>query len=86
MRGKNGQMNEIHMRDIHIDTEYIKLDQFLKLTNLVNSEGEAKYFIAQNKVYVNNEIENRRGKKLISGDIVNINNQVYRIVQNGGQK
>ncbi|HHY64777.1 MAG TPA: S4 domain-containing protein YaaA [Clostridiaceae bacterium] len=74
------------MKEITITTEYIKLDQLLKLSRLVNSGGEAKDFIACNDIYVNDEKEIRRGRKLRDGDIVRIGNQVFRIVQNGEQK
>ena len=49
---------------IKINTEYITLQQFLKMTNIISSGGEAKYYLAENEVYVNNELENRRGRKL----------------------
>ncbi|HHW21809.1 MAG TPA: S4 domain-containing protein YaaA [Clostridiaceae bacterium] len=74
------------MKEIKIDTDYIKLDQFLKLTDTIRTGGEAKLFIAQNDIYVNNERETRRGRKLRGGDIININDkEEYKIVQNGGQ-
>lgn len=79
-------MNENHVKEIKIDTDYIKLDQFLKLTDTIRTGGEAKLFIAQNDIYVNNERETRRGRKLRGGDIININDkEEYKIVQNGGQ-
>lgn len=79
-------MNENHVKEIKIDTDYIKLDQFLKLTDTIRTGGEAKIFIAQNDIYVNNERETRRGRKLRGGDIININDrEEYKIVQNGGQ-
>lgn len=52
------------METIKINTEYITLQQFLKMTNIISSGGEAKYYLAENEVYVNNELENRRGRKL----------------------
>lgn len=79
-------MNEIHVKEIKINTEYIKLDQFLKLSDLVGSGGEARFYIAQNTIYVNDERETRRGRKLFNGDIISINNEDYIIVQNGEQK
>ncbi|NLX63905.1 MAG: S4 domain-containing protein YaaA [Clostridiaceae bacterium] len=71
------------MKDIFINTEYIKLDQFLKYANIIGTGGEARYFIKQNSVLVNNEPEDRRGRKLRNGDIIRVNNKEYRIVQNG---
>ena len=55
---------------ISIDTDYIKLDSFLKLANLVMSGGEAKMVIQEGQVKVNGEIENRRGRKLYPGDTI----------------
>ena len=48
----------------------MKLDQFLKLKNMVSTGGEAKIFIKSGNVKVNGEIETRRGRKLIKGDKV----------------
>lgn len=50
--------------------EYIKLDQFLKLAQLVQSGGEAKHLIQSGEVLVNGEVETRRGRKLYAGDVV----------------
>jgi ribosome-associated protein len=48
----------------------IRLDQFLKLSNLVGSGGEAKLLIQDGLVQVNGEVELRRGRKLQAGDQV----------------
>ena len=48
----------------------IRLDQFLKLANLVGSGGEAKVLIKDGAVLVNGEVEIRRGRKLQAGDEV----------------
>jgi len=64
---------------VKIDTEYIKLDSFLKLANLASSGGEAKMFIIDGMVRVNGETETRRGRKLFPGDRVEINGKVYTV-------
>jgi len=51
-------------KEININTESIKLDQFLKWANIVSSGGEAKNFIQAGNVLVNQEIEYSRGRKL----------------------
>lgn len=71
------------MINIFINTDFIKLDQFLKLSDVISSGGEARSFISENMIFVNNEPENRRGKKLRNGDIVKVNNTEYKVVQNG---
>lgn len=50
----------------------IRLDQFLKLANLVGSGGEAKILIQEGQVSVNEQTETRRGRKLQSGDRVSV--------------
>tara|TARA_Y100001978_G_C23318871_1_gene257390 strand:- start:344 stop:520 length:177 start_codon:yes stop_codon:yes gene_type:complete len=52
----------------------MKLDQFLKWNNIVSSGGEAKMLIISGQVSVNGEIEKKRGRKLIIGDIVKFSN------------
>lgn len=55
---------------VFITTEYIKLESFLKLANLVSSGGEAKLLIQDGLVKVNGEVCLMRGKKLREGDMV----------------
>lgn len=68
------------MIEINIDSEYIKLDQFLKLADLVSTGGHAKYLIQEGLVRVNGEIETRRGKKLRSNDIVEVEGNTIKVV------
>ena len=60
------------MIEITIDSEYIKLDQFLKLADLVSTGGHAKYLIQDGLVKVNGKVETRRGKKLRHQDILEV--------------
>lgn len=68
------------MKTLKITTEYITLQQFLKIENFISSGGEAKYYLQDNKVYVNDELENRRGRKLYPGYIVVVEKQEFKIV------
>lgn len=68
------------MKEIKITTEYIKLDQFLKFSGIVLNGTEAKQFIKNGNVIVNDEVETRRGKKLINGDIVKFMGNKYKII------
>lgn len=68
------------MEEVKITSEYIKLGQFLKLTDIIDSGAQAKGFLEEVSVYVNNEFENRRGRKLYPGDIVEINKKLYKLV------
>ncbi|MDD6301706.1 MAG: S4 domain-containing protein YaaA [Bacillales bacterium] len=58
------------MKEIKIYTEYITLGQFLKLADIIQSGGEAKEFLQYTQVYINGELDNRRGRKLRDGDKV----------------
>lgn len=51
-----------------IDDEFITLSQLLKLTTVISSGGMAKPFLAQYEVYLNGELEDRRGKKCYPDD------------------
>ena len=70
-------MNE--MKKIEIYDEYIKLSQFLKIADLISSGGEAKFFLSENEVKVNGIIDDRRGRKLYKGDIVEVLGSRYII-------
>lgn len=69
------------MEKIIINTEYIKLDQFLKFINVVDGGGMAKVVILEKKVKVNDEVEIRRGRKLRNGDSVEYENEKYIILK-----
>ncbi len=58
------------METITITTEFIRLQDLMKLGNLVSSGGEAKVLIQDGQVSVNGEACLQRGKKLRPGDVV----------------
>ncbi|MBO4750156.1 MAG: RNA-binding S4 domain-containing protein [Lachnospiraceae bacterium] len=58
------------MESIRIKDDFIKLGQLLKLAGFVDSGVEAKIVIQDGLVRVNGEIDTRRGRKVVSGDIV----------------
>lgn len=68
------------MQEIRINTEYIKLDAFLKWTGVASLGSEAKIYILEEMVKVNGEICTQRGKKLRSGDIVEFEGETYKII------
>jgi S4 domain protein YaaA len=67
------------MEIVKIDSEYITLTQFLKMINVVSSGGEAKFFLLENDVFLNNELENRRNKKIYVNDQLIILDKAYKI-------
>lgn len=56
-------------------TSPITLDQFLKITGLVGTGGQAKIAIQEGYVMVNGELETRRRRKLALGDVVVVDNE-----------
>ena len=68
------------MKSIEIYEEPIALYQILKLEALVSSGGEAKAAIDDGRVLVNGEVETRRRKKIMSGDIVEFESERFNIV------
>lgn len=68
------------MNKIEIKTEIIKLDAFLKWAAIVSSGSEAKLYIQDGLVKVNNEICTQRGKKLKAGDIVSFEGSDFEII------
>ena len=67
------------METIKLREDFIKLGQALKAAGLVESGVEAKEVIQNGLVVVNGEIDTRRGRKLVAGDIVTFDGEVIRI-------
>ena len=65
--------------DVPIRDESIRLGQFLKLANLVESGAEAKPAVQDGHVRVNGEVERRRGRQLRVGDVVELGGQAARV-------
>ena len=60
--------------------EYITLQALLKEVGIIQSGGAIKSFLADNQVFFNGELENRRGKKLRIGDVVSLPDQELEII------
>lgn len=69
MKGNN-------MNKVYINTEFIKLQQALKLANVVGQGSDAKMLIQDGLVKVNGEVCTMRGKKLKGGEIINFNDEI----------
>ena len=68
------------MEKVKINTEYIKLDQFLKWVNVVGQGYDAKELIMDGFVKVNGEVELKKKKKLVIGDIVEVEKAKFEII------
>jgi len=67
-------VNEVAIRD-----DMIRLGQFLKLANLVDSGADAKPVVRSGAVTVNGEVETRRGRQLHRGDVVGLAGEHARV-------
>jgi ribosome-associated protein len=67
------------VRDVRIRDDTIRLGQALKLAGLAGSGGEARGLIEEGAVRVNGEVETRRGRQLLRGDVVAVGGDAVRI-------
>lgn len=57
----------------------IRLGQFLKLANVIDSGADAKHLLAEDRVKVNGSVETRRGRQLIRGDTISVDAVTYEV-------
>jgi ribosome-associated protein len=69
------------MREVAIGSDMIRLGQFLKLADLIDTGGEAKVLIASGDVTVNGQVDLRRGRQLIPGDVVAVLGREARVAR-----
>ena len=67
------------MKEIIIKTEYIRLDDLLKLEGLVQTGGHAKFVIQNGEVKVDGETCLMRGKKLRPGNVAEFEGAVLKV-------
>lgn len=63
-----------------IRDSYIELYKILKRENMAASGGEAKYLISEGMVQVNGEVETRKRRKTVAGDVVECNGEKIMVV------
>ncbi|MDX2462886.1 MAG: RNA-binding S4 domain-containing protein [Porticoccus sp.] len=67
------------MREVEITKEPVELYKILKFESMVGSGGEAKMVIADGQVLVNSEIETRKRRKIVSGDMIEFGDEKIQI-------
>lgn len=67
------------MREVEVTKEPVELYKILKFEGMVSSGGEAKTVIEQGQVLVNGEVETRKRKKIVSGDVIEFGEDKIRI-------
>ncbi len=61
------------------ESDVLRLDDALKLAGVAGTGGQAKQLIQQGDVRVNGEIETRRKRKLVEGDVVEVGGESFEI-------
>ncbi|MBK0348381.1 S4 domain-containing protein YaaA [Aerococcaceae bacterium zg-ZJ1578] len=62
----------MEQKTIEIHDQFITLGQLLKHESIISSGGMAKWYLSEHTVKLNNELEQRRGKKLYNGDVIEL--------------
>lgn len=70
------------MEVVGISSEYITLGQFLKYVGIIDCGSYAKQFLLESKVLINGEQDQRRGRKIYPGDVVEIMGKCYEVEKN----
>ncbi|GAD89640.1 RNA-binding S4 domain-containing protein [Vibrio halioticoli] len=71
---------EIEAIGVEVSTQPVELYKVLKIADAVSGGGEAKQAISQGFVAVNGEIETRKRRKLVDGDLVQFNEEFYLVI------
>ena len=69
----------MNARDPESNAEKLCLDQFLKLSSIAGTGGQAKVMIQGGEVKVNGTVETRRRRKLVAGDVVEVEGQKWPV-------
>ena len=73
------------VEEIPIHTEFIKLQDFMKFANIVESGGMAKNMILAEEVKVNGEVCTMRGKKLRPEDVVTFMGSSWKVTADAAE-
>jgi len=73
------------MEEIVLIKPFITLGQLLQVSGFANSGVQAKFLLQSLAISVNNLKENRRGRKLFAGDVVNISDRLFLIKDGNSQ-
>ena len=67
------------MKDVFINKDQVELFKILKFEGIASSGSEAKAMIAAGTVLVNGIIEKQKRKKMVSGDTIEFNGEIFRL-------
>lgn len=67
------------MEKFIITNDFITLVQFLKTNAYISSGGESKYFIENNKIFLNDIQVHEKRRKIYPNDLLKINDQIIKV-------
>lgn len=67
------------MKDVFINKEYVELFKILKFEGIASSGAEAKDMIAAGTEFVNEVVEKQKRKKMVAGDTIELNGEIFRL-------
>lgn len=67
------------MNIVEITKEPVELYKILKFEGMVASGGEAKMAVAEGHVLVNGEVETRKRRKIVSGDMIEFGDKKIQV-------
>ena len=74
------------MKDVLINEEPVELFKILKFEGIASSGAEAKAVIAAGTVLVNGIIEKQKRKKMVAGDTIEMNGEIFRLKLSANQQ
>ena len=67
------------MEELILKKDFITLGQFLQVAEFADSGAQAKSLVKQLAIFINQQPENRRGRKLYAGDVLSIAGREFLI-------
>ncbi|MBU4690443.1 RNA-binding S4 domain-containing protein [Mycoplasma sp. ES3157-GEN-MYC] len=64
---------------VFINNGFITIGQLLKKVGLIDTGGQAKYYLENNKIKINDKTPIGRNTKVFAGDVVWVNNLIYYV-------
>jgi ribosome-associated protein len=68
------------MKQVELTKEPVELFKILKFEGIVGSGGEAKSAIENGQVKVNGEVETRKRRKIVAGDLIEFGGEQLKTV------
>lgn len=72
--------------EFQLTSDYIELIKLLKLKRLAQTGGHARILVEEGEVKVNGEVEFRKRRKLVGGDVVECDGKTIQVVSDQSEE